>query len=56
MEKNQKNKPSFKTLTEEDFSVAPKLICLACNIRKEVCGVLDNCLSFLKKFNQRKNT
>ncbi len=39
---------------EEDFSVAPKLICLACNIRKEVCGVLDNCLSFLKKFNERK--
>jgi hypothetical protein len=39
---------------EEDFNVTPKLICLACNIRKEVCGVLDSFLSFLKKFDERK--
>jgi len=39
---------------EEDSSVTPKLICLACNIRKEVCEVLDNFLSFLNKFDERK--
>ncbi len=39
---------------EEDFSVALELICLASNIRKEVCGVLDNFLSFLKKFDEWK--
>jgi hypothetical protein len=27
---------------------------LASNIRKEVCGVLDRFLSFLKKFDERK--
>jgi hypothetical protein len=40
---------------EEDSSVALELICLASNIRKEVCGVLDNFLSFLKKFDERKS-
>jgi len=38
---------------EEDFSVALELIWLAFNIRKEVCGVLNNFLSFLKKFDKR---
>jgi hypothetical protein len=38
---------------EEDFSVALDLICLAFNIRKEVCGVLNNFLSLLKKFDKR---
>jgi len=38
---------------EEDFSVAFELICLAFNIRKEVCGVLNSFLSFLKKFDKR---
>jgi hypothetical protein len=52
-EKSQ-NAPSFQTLMEEDFSVALELICLASNIRKEVCGVLDIFLSFLKKFDERK--
>ncbi len=39
---------------EEDFGAALELICLASNIRKEVCGVLDNFLSFLKKFDEWK--
>jgi hypothetical protein len=39
---------------EEDFGVALELICLASNIRKEVCGVLDNLFFFLKRFNERK--
>jgi hypothetical protein len=34
--------------------VARELICLASNIKKEVCGVLDSFLSFLKKFDERK--
>jgi len=38
---------------EEDFSVALELICLAFNIRKEVCGVLNSFLSFLKFFDKR---
>jgi hypothetical protein len=39
---------------EEDFNVAFELICLASNIRKEVCGVINSFLSFLKKFDERK--
>jgi hypothetical protein len=39
---------------EEDFNVAFELICLASNIRKEVCGVINSFLSFLKKFDKRK--
>jgi hypothetical protein len=39
---------------EEDSSVAHELICLASNIKKKVCGVLDSFLSFLKKFDGRK--
>ncbi len=38
---------------EEDFSVALELIWLAFNIRKEVCGVLNSFLSFLKKFDKK---
>jgi hypothetical protein len=47
-----KNAPSFQTLMEEDYGVA--LVWL--NNRKEVCGVLDNFLSFLKKIDERKHT
>jgi hypothetical protein len=39
---------------QEDFGVALDLICLASNIRKEVCGILDSFLSFLNKFDERK--
>jgi hypothetical protein len=39
---------------EEDFGVALEFICLASNIRKEVCEILDSFLSFLKKFDERK--
>jgi len=38
------NAPSFQTLMEEDSSVAFELICLAFNIRKKVCGILDRFL------------
>jgi hypothetical protein len=43
------NALSFQTLMEQDFSVALELICLACNIKKYICIVLDYFLSFLKK-------
>jgi hypothetical protein len=36
---------------EEDFGVALELVFF----RKEVCGVLDSFLSFLKKFDERKS-
>jgi hypothetical protein len=49
-----KNAPSFQTLMEEDSNVAFELICLASNIRKKVCEVLDSFLSFLKNFDERK--
>jgi hypothetical protein len=39
---------------EEDFDVTLELICLASNIRKKVCGVLDIFLSFLKTFDEKK--
>ncbi len=39
---------------EKDYSVAFELICLAFNIRKEVCGVLDNIFFFKKNLMQKK--
>jgi hypothetical protein len=39
---------------EEDYGVALELICLVFNIRKEVCGVLDSFLSFLKEIDERR--
>jgi hypothetical protein len=35
---------------DADFGVTFEFICLASNISKEVCEILDNFLSFLKKF------
>jgi hypothetical protein len=55
IERKIKNAQSFQTLMEEDFGVTLELICLASNIRKEVCGVLDIFLSFLKKFDEKKH-
>jgi hypothetical protein len=49
------NAPSFHTPMEEDFGVALELICLASNIRIEVCEVIDIFISFLKKFDERKH-
>jgi hypothetical protein len=54
LKEEPKNAPSFQTLMEEDFGVALELTCLASNIRKDVCGILDIFLSFLKKFDERK--
>jgi hypothetical protein len=54
LKEQPKNAPSFQTLMEEDFGVALELICLTFNITKEVCGVLDIFLSFLKKIDELK--
>ncbi len=48
------NAPSFQTQMEKKFGVALELNCSASNIRKEVCGVLNSFLSFLKSFDKRK--
>ncbi len=50
LEAEFENAPSFQTLMDKDSSVVLELICLASNIRKEVCMVLDLFLSFLKKY------
>jgi hypothetical protein len=39
---------------EKKFGVALELNCLASNIKKEVSGVVNSFLSFLKKFDKRK--
>jgi hypothetical protein len=49
------NAPSFQTLMEEDFGVALELICLVSNIRKEVCGFLNNSFLFFKTFDEKKS-
>jgi len=47
---NPKNAPSFQTRMEKDYNVALELICLASNIKKYICIVLDYFLSFFKKY------
>jgi hypothetical protein len=44
------NAPSFQTLMEKDSNVTIELICLASNIKKYVCIVLDYFLSSLRKY------
>jgi hypothetical protein len=39
---------------DDDLVVVDELALLVFNIRKEVCGVLDSFLSFLKKYESRK--
>jgi hypothetical protein len=55
LRKERKNAPSLQTLMEKDFSVALEILCLASNMRKEVFGVLNSFLCFLKKFQKRKS-
>ncbi len=55
LRKETKNAPSFQTLMEKDLGATFELIFLASNSRKEVCEVLNNFLSFLKKIDEKKN-
>jgi hypothetical protein len=41
-------------LIDDDFRIAFELSLFASNIRREVCGVLDFFLSFLRKFEEKK--
>jgi hypothetical protein len=43
-------------LMDDDFSVAFELFLLASNIKKELCDVLDNFLSFFKNMMKEKIT
>jgi len=40
---------------DDDLIVVDELDLLACNIKKEVCGVLHSFVSFLKKYENRKS-
>ncbi len=44
---------TFDNLMEEDANVVSQLSCLASNIKKEVVGVLDSLISFLKKYEKK---
>jgi len=39
---------------DDDFTITLKLSLFTSNIKKEVCGVLDSFLSFLKTYEERK--
>jgi hypothetical protein len=39
---------------DDDYNVAFELSLFASNIKKEVCGVSDSCLSFPKKYDEIK--
>jgi hypothetical protein len=40
---------------DDDFAITLELFLFASNIKKEVCGVLDSFLSFLKKYEEKKS-
>jgi len=42
-------------LANDDFDVVIKLPLLAFNIKKEVCGVLDSFLSFLRRHEKKSS-
>ncbi len=39
---------------DDDFAIILELSWFASNIKKEVCGVFDSFLSFLRKYEERK--
>jgi hypothetical protein len=39
---------------DDDYNVALQWFMFASNFKKEMCGVFDSFLSFLKRFEQRK--
>jgi hypothetical protein len=54
LKEENKIKPSFESLMEDDSIVYDELSLLASNIRREVINVLIFFLSFLKKYENRK--
>jgi hypothetical protein len=48
------NPSTLINLINDDFGITFELSLFASNIKKEVCGVWDSFLSFLRKFEKRK--
>jgi hypothetical protein len=48
------NLSTLINLIDDDFGIPFELSLFVSNIRKEVCGVWDSFLSFLRKFEKRK--
>jgi len=48
------NQPSQVNLSDDDFSIILELSLFACNIKREVCGVLKIILFRKKIFEERK--
>jgi hypothetical protein len=46
---------SFESLMEDKLGLVDELALLAFNIRKEVCGILNSFLSFLKTYEKEKH-
>ncbi len=51
--KDEIDSSTFDNLMEEDANVASLLSCLASNIKKEVVGILDSLISFLKEYEKK---
>jgi hypothetical protein len=45
---------NLQDLIDDDSIVAHELSLFPCNIRREVCGILDGFLSFFKKYEGNK--
>jgi hypothetical protein len=45
---------SLNQFMDDDFAIILELSLFISNIKKEVCGVLDSFLSFLRKYEKRK--
>ncbi len=49
-------KLSFESLMDDDLGISLKLESLAFNIRSKDFGSLDSFLSFMRKYDEKKNT
>jgi hypothetical protein len=47
--------PSITNLMEDDMVMALELFMLASNVRKQICDVLNDFLSFLTKYENKKS-
>ncbi len=47
--------PSITNLMDDDMVVALELFMFASNIRKQICDVLNDFLSFLTKYEKKKS-
>jgi hypothetical protein len=54
LKENNELLPCFESLMEGEYGLVDELVLLGSNIRKEVCGVLDSFLSFLRQYEIKK--